>query len=192
MCKFLSFLYDAVLPSFILDPSVSAANSSSKFTTRSFYIEYRMAVGYATDESNATDESKPRIPVFTTLEQWEPVKSTKMDACAKICQYMLTRDNIPEPIFKDGQVIFPSITQPLQTGEKKETKILIYQEFTSLRPLLRNVNLSYLPFQSNVNNLSFRFLSCTAYPLCRLMARHPSRTELKLSMISELTTLNAC
>lgn len=114
-----------------------------------------MAVGYARDESKekpkandkSKDESESSVPEFTTLQQWEPVKSTKMDTCAKICQYMLTRDNLPEPIFKGGQVIFPDIPRTSPTIEKKETKILIYQEFTSLRPLLRNVTLLYLSLQ---------------------------------------------
>lgn len=136
----------SVLPTFfIFNFRVSTANSTSKFATRSFYIEYRISVGFARDESRG-DSS---IPTFTTLEQWEPVKSTKMDTCAKICQHILTRDDVPTVTFKDGKAIFPKINpHPLPGGGKMETKILIYQEFTSLRPLLRNVTLHYLSFST--------------------------------------------
>jgi hypothetical protein len=111
-----------------------------------------MSVGYARDETEDEskedeDKNKPCIPVFKTLQQWEPVKSTKMDTCAKICRHMLTRDDVPAVIFKEGQAIFPQIPTPIPGRVKKETKILIYQEFTSLGPLLRNVTFHYLSFQ---------------------------------------------
>ena len=59
-----------------------------------------------------------------------------------MCLHLLSRDDAPEMIFEDGQVIFPHIPA-LRHGEElsKETKIVIYQEFTSFGPLLRNVSL---------------------------------------------------
>ena len=99
----------SVLPSFILYFRVSTANSTSKFATRSFYIEYRLSVGYARDESEDESKNVPPIPTFKTFEQWEPVKSTKMDTCAKICQHMLIRDDVPLVTFKDGQAFFPTV-----------------------------------------------------------------------------------
>lgn len=145
----------SVLQTFIHNYRVSTANSTSKFATRSFYIEYRLSVGYARErepeESREHEDLKPAssIPTFTTLEQWGPVKSTKMDTCAKICQYMLIRDDVPPVTFENGQAIFPEINPiPPPGGGKKETKILIYQEFTSLIPLLRNVTFSTHPFSS--------------------------------------------
>lgn len=129
---------------------MSTANSTAKYATRNFYLDYRISVGYAKDESEESEEDKDGIkalaPTFTSLQEWEPKKSTKMDTCAKICRHMLTRDDVPDVIFEEGQAIFPHIPPTPPGGEKKETKILIYQEFTSLRPLLRNVTLHYLAF----------------------------------------------
>jgi hypothetical protein len=108
-----------------------------------------MSVGYARDHQENSPKNKAAqspLPIFKTLEEWEPVKSTKMDTCARICRYMLIRDNLAPVIFREGQAIFPKIP-PAQPGRvKTETKILIYQEFTSLKPLLVNVTTPSLSF----------------------------------------------
>ena len=107
----------------------------SRFLTKKFYLEYRMAVGYAKDSQ---DEE---IPVFRTLEEWEKKKSTKMDTCAQMCQYLLQRDDAAEIAFKNGKPIFSPLP-PLPNQEhlpSQGTRILIYQEFPSLGRLLRNV-----------------------------------------------------
>ncbi|KAF8808358.1 hypothetical protein BYT27DRAFT_7097080 [Phlegmacium glaucopus] len=114
---------------------VSTANGTSKLTTRSFYIEYRMSVGFARESPDTP------IPSFATLQDWEAVKSTKMDTCAQICRHLLTRDDAPPINFEEGKAIFPPMPPSPQGGKKplQEKKILIYQEFTSLGPLLLNV-----------------------------------------------------
>lgn len=103
--------------------------------SRSFYIEHRMCVGFA--RLNLEDP----IPTFESLEQWEQQKSTKLDTCARMCRHLLARDDAPEMLFENGTVVFPPIPTP-SPGEKvsQEDKILIYQEFPSLGPLLRNVS----------------------------------------------------
>lgn len=98
-----------------------------------------MGVGYA------RLSLKEPIPTFKTLEEWEQHKSTKMDICAQMCRHLLSRDDAPAMTFQDGQVIFP----PISSGEpeeavKQDTKVLIYQEFPSLGPLLRNVGVFVL------------------------------------------------
>lgn len=102
--------------------------------SRTFYLEHRMAIGYA--RYNLDDN----IPKFKSLEEWEPMKSTKMDTCARMCQHLLSRDDAPEITVEDGQVIIPPLP-PLQPGEPclQTTKILISQQFPSLAGLLRNV-----------------------------------------------------
>lgn len=107
-----------------------------------------MSVGYATDESKPQEsKSKDPYPEFETLQAWEAAKSTKMDTCAKICLHMLTSDDAPDIIFEDGQATFPHIPPPPPGAAKKqETKILIYQEFTSLRRLLLRVSIQDLSF----------------------------------------------
>ena len=80
------------------------------------------------------------IPRFNSLEEWDSHKSTKVDICACMCRHLLSRDDAPEMSLRDGQVIFPDIPPPTP-GEnvQKEIKILIYQEFPSFGPLLRDV-----------------------------------------------------
>ncbi|KAJ3963543.1 P-loop containing nucleoside triphosphate hydrolase protein, partial [Lentinula raphanica] len=53
--------------------NVIAGNDTGKFLTQKFYMEYRLNVAFA-----KTDPAAPN-PKFETIEQWEKVKSTKMD-----------------------------------------------------------------------------------------------------------------
>jgi len=115
--------------------SVSASNGLLHVVSRSFYIDHRMSVGFARLD---LDE---KIPTFQTLEDWEAKKSTKIDTCARMCQHILTRDDAPAISVNDGAIFFPLIPIPaLGNTVPRETKILIYQEFPSLGPLLRNVS----------------------------------------------------
>jgi hypothetical protein len=84
-------------------------------------LEYRTAVGYAKKDPASNN------PVFKSLEEWNPVKSTKMDVCARICRHYLQADSVPDVEFKDGQVIFPTFV-PQKAGEpvSNARKILIY------------------------------------------------------------------
>lgn len=102
--------------------------------SRSFYLEHRMAIGYARYN---LDE---KIPKFESLEDWEPIKSTKMDVCARMCQHLLSRDDAPEITVENGQIVIPPLPS-LQPGEpcSQTSKILISQQFPSLGGLLRNV-----------------------------------------------------
>jgi TATA-binding protein-associated factor len=102
---------------------------------KKFYLEYRMATGYAKDDPN-----KP-IPIINNMEEWDKCKSTKMDVCAKICQHLLTRDDAPDVEFEEGVPIFPPFPDFLEGIEvPKKNRILIYQEFPSLGGLLRQVS----------------------------------------------------
>jgi TATA-binding protein-associated factor len=83
---------------------------------------------------------KAKIPSFNSLEEWQEKKSTKIDICAHMCLHLLSRDDAAPMIFKDGGVIFPEAPQPTP-GEviSRNNKILIYQEFPSFGPLVRQV-----------------------------------------------------
>ncbi|PPR00042.1 hypothetical protein CVT26_008918 [Gymnopilus dilepis] len=102
--------------------------------SRAFYIEHRMSVGYA----RLSLEEK--IPFFKSLPEWIEKMSTKMDTCARLCKHLLSRDDAPDPIIVDGQLVLPPLP-PLAEGEEPQQtiKIIISQEFPSLAPLLRNV-----------------------------------------------------
>ncbi|KAF5345577.1 hypothetical protein D9756_011032 [Leucocoprinus leucothites] len=107
--------------------------SSGQIHTKKFYLEYRTAVGYAKE-----DPAEP-CPTFKTLAEWEPVKSTKMDICARICSHYLTHDDVDDVKFENGQALFtPVIMEPGKEYSRKR-RIIIYSEFTSMAPLLRNV-----------------------------------------------------
>jgi hypothetical protein len=78
--------------------------------------------------------------VLRRSQEGQQKKSTKIETCALICLHLLSRDDAPPMIFKDGNVFFPEIPQP-QPGEviSQSNKILIYLEFPSFGPLVRSV-----------------------------------------------------
>ncbi|KAF8523869.1 P-loop containing nucleoside triphosphate hydrolase protein [Hysterangium stoloniferum] len=110
--------------------SVLSANETGKLQTKKFYYEYRSAVSYAQEDTEA------QLPEFQTLGDWEPVKSTKMDVYAKICKHYLSDDNIPDVEFNEGIPIFPRLEVPSQIMNRR---ILIYSESPIVTRLLRNV-----------------------------------------------------
>lgn len=111
---------------------------SMKLFTRGFYIEYRTSVIYA------RERPKDEIPVFKTLDEWNKLKSTKLDMAARLCQYLLVRDNLPPPTFADGTVVTLTIP-PLRKGEavSQKCKIVVFSEFPSMLSLLINVSFNH-------------------------------------------------
>ncbi|KAF9447919.1 hypothetical protein P691DRAFT_670489 [Macrolepiota fuliginosa MF-IS2] len=107
------------------------SSSDSRIQTKKFYLEYRTAVGYAKE-----DPSDP-WPSFESLKEWELVKSTKMDSCARVCLHYLSRDDVEDVAFEDGKPIFPEA--PTVPGEQRMRRIIIFAEFPSMTPLLQNV-----------------------------------------------------
>lgn len=84
---------------------------------------------------------KDPYPSFKTMKGWLKRRGTKIDTCARICQYLTSSDRAGIPFEENGSVVFPPIPA-LKPGrvDKKTNKILIYQEFPSIGPLLRNVS----------------------------------------------------
>lgn len=118
----------------LIPASVSNSNSILGIVSHSFYLEYRQGVCFP------RKTRKEGIPKFHTLDEWEASKSTKFDVCAKLVSHLLKHDDAPEIQVTDGEVTFPKIPRESRNHPKQETKILIYQEFPSLGPLLRNVS----------------------------------------------------
>jgi len=110
--------------------------------TKNFYLEYRMATGYAKDDPNE------EIPKFSTMQEWESKKSTKMDVCAQICRHLLSRDDAPEVEFKDGAPVFPPNPVASAGSGTQDNRILVYQEFPSLCDLLKQVRIQTCSLQS--------------------------------------------
>jgi hypothetical protein len=69
--------------------AAAVVSDPSRIIKKKFYLEYRMAVGYATD---SLDED---LLDFCTLEDWEKAKSTNMDLCAQMCRSVLHRVDAP-------------------------------------------------------------------------------------------------
>lgn len=103
-----------------------------------FYLEYRLAVGYAKEDAASL------WPTFKSLEEWEPLKSTKMDVCAKICAHYLKHDDVGDITFEEGEAVFPDVPDLLETEVRRTRRIIIYAEFPSMAPLLQNVRIPHL------------------------------------------------
>ncbi|TFK34929.1 hypothetical protein BDQ12DRAFT_668942 [Crucibulum laeve] len=92
-------------------------------------------------------------PKFNAIE-WDSQKSTKLDACAQMCQYLLSNDKTPDISFENGKPIFPPLPK-VQDGDPKNWRILIYQEFPSFGPLLQGVlkhyNVDSLQIDGSIN-----------------------------------------
>ncbi|KDR69536.1 hypothetical protein GALMADRAFT_77269, partial [Galerina marginata CBS 339.88] len=115
--------------------SISVSNSNSIFgiVSHTFYLEYRMGV------CCPRTHQKDPIPKYRTMQEWQSNKSTKLDTCARLVSHLLSHDNAPPIKVKDGKVTFRKLSAEQREHPKQSTKILIYQEFPSLGPLLRNV-----------------------------------------------------
>ena len=122
------------------------SNMSPKLATRGFYIEYRTSVMFARENPEDT------IPYFNSLEEWEPVKSTKLDTAARLCQYFLQQDGLPIPTFADGGVHFPSVSLVDEVKATKDLKIVVFTEFSSMIGLFINVSL-HCAFRASVHGL---------------------------------------
>jgi TATA-binding protein-associated factor len=109
-----------------------------------FYLEYRVAVGYAKQDPGDA------WPSFKTLEEWEPLKSTKMDTCARVVAHYLSDDNIQDVTFVAGCPVFPELVKTHKDQLRQTRRIIIYAEFSSMAPLLQNVCIHRLcPFFRN-------------------------------------------
>ena len=92
----------------------------------------------------ARENAEETIPHFTSLEEWEPVKSTKLDTAARLCQYFLQRDGLPVPTFANGQVIYPPLPPVDEEIVTNEGKIVVFTEFPSMIGLFVNVSANFV------------------------------------------------
>ena len=92
-----------------------------------------MAVGYSKEDPAGV------IPIFQSLQEWNAKKSTKMDACARICAHYLQDDRIDDVDFQDGEPVFPQIHATWASEPQRTRRIIVYAEFPSMAPLLQNV-----------------------------------------------------
>ncbi|KAF5366181.1 hypothetical protein D9758_005658 [Tetrapyrgos nigripes] len=132
--------------------NVISANEGGVFVTKSFYMEYRSALTFAPE-----DPDDP-LPVFTSIEEWEKVQSTKMTVTAQVAAYYLQRDDILDVTFEGKKPNFPDLP-PLLPGVQptRTRRILIYMEFPSVAPLLQNILLLYSVKSLRIDgSMSFR------------------------------------
>lgn len=128
--------WHALIPSGALTSLRSLSSCSSvKAFSSTFYLRSRLGATYP--RLSLTD----KIPRFKTMEEWQKAKSTKVDILARMCLHLLSRDDAPAMAFKDGGVVFPPVSAPAP-GERisQKMKILVYQEFPSFGPMVRDVS----------------------------------------------------
>ncbi|KAJ8085323.1 hypothetical protein PM082_004119 [Marasmius tenuissimus] len=113
--------------------NANAATEIGIVPTR-FYLEYRMISCYAKENPNGPD------PQFSSLSEWEPIKSTKMDVAARVAVHYLSHDDIDDVFDCEGVVQYPSMPS-VPAGERplRTRKILIYVAWTSLMPIFLDV-----------------------------------------------------
>lgn len=105
-------------------------------------------------------------PTFSSLEDWAPAMSTKMDVCAKICGHYLTRDDIEDVRFEDGKPVFPEVLTVPGEEIQRSRRIIIYAEFSSMAPLFQNVCLCFnWLYGTEINKLYDRFCSSMGSPV---------------------------
>jgi hypothetical protein len=67
-----------------------------------------------------------------------------MDVCARLCAHYLTHDEVDDVSFVDGNPVFPDTAVVPGHSPQKTRHIIIYQEFSSMVLLLRDVSISTL------------------------------------------------
>lgn len=90
-------------------------------------------MGYAKDDADSL------WPSFRSLEEWEPVKSTKMEVLAKICAHYLSHDDVEDVTFEEGRPVFPPVPELEDAKTQQTRQIIVYGEFPSMAPLIQNV-----------------------------------------------------
>jgi hypothetical protein len=103
----------------------------TNISSQNIYLEYRLAIAYL--KRNRKDP----LPKPTTLEEWEEVKSTKIDALAKLCSGLTFHDNVPLPNFDGGFPEFPPFPDRPPPEQPRTRRILVYCEFPSITPLIQ-------------------------------------------------------
>ncbi|KAG5719786.1 DNA repair protein rhp26 [Termitomyces sp. T112] len=114
----------------MIDASESA--SPSEIKTTNFYNDYRVTIVWA--KENPGDP----YPTFKTLQDWQAVRTTKLDVAARICAHYTSRDDVHHVSFSDGLPVFPP-PPPITAGITKTRRILMFAYFSSMVPLFQNV-----------------------------------------------------
>lgn len=96
-----------------------------------FYLEYRKSISHFL-------YGKPGVPIEipASMDAWKSAKSTKLDAVVRVCVHLLSDDEAPHITPSDASmemVIPPHVPSP---DAKKTRKILVFQDFRSMTPLL--------------------------------------------------------
>ncbi|KAL0057974.1 hypothetical protein AAF712_015368 [Marasmius tenuissimus] len=113
--------------------NANAANESGIVATR-FYLDYRLTSCYA-----KADPDGPN-PKFNSLDEWEPVKSTKMDVAARVAAHYLSHDEIDDVSCERGEAIYPAMPfVPASESPPRNRKVLISVAFPSLMPIFLDV-----------------------------------------------------
>ncbi|KAG6819600.1 hypothetical protein H0H93_010369 [Arthromyces matolae] len=110
------------------------SNASRRFDN--FYTGYRVEVIFSKDPNEP-------YPSFETLDAWEAMKSTKLDALAHITRHYLSHDNVEDVAFENGALVIKPCV--LADGEaiSQRRRIIIFSNFSSQIRLIQNVRVIF-------------------------------------------------
>jgi hypothetical protein len=78
-----------------------------------------------------------------TLQEWEDMKSKKLEALVKVIQYHLAADGLPPMSVVDNDVTPPVDAQPTPQEDSRPDKIVVYCAFPSNNEFVKAVSDAY-------------------------------------------------
>lgn len=82
-------------------------------------------------------EAQVTFPEIRNLAHWLEMKSTKLDAFARICEHYCKRDDAPHIYEEEGVLVIPPMPAVALVSQKR--RICAYLEFVQFRPLVAQV-----------------------------------------------------
>lgn len=90
----------------------------------------------------AIEDPDEPLPDLIYMEDWDAIKSTKLDAFAKICSHYLARDDVDQISFVDGELVVPAISADSAKVYTRTRRVCAYLEFVRYKPLVEQVSMS--------------------------------------------------
>ncbi|KAG6839498.1 hypothetical protein C0991_002138, partial [Blastosporella zonata] len=107
--------------------------SPSEIKTTNFYNDYRVSIVW--EKENPGDP----YPTFKDLAEWQPVKTTKLDVAARVCQHYVSRDDVEDVQFVDGLPVFPVRSAVPGETISCSRRIIMFAHFSSMAAFIKNI-----------------------------------------------------
>ncbi|KAL0952272.1 hypothetical protein HGRIS_006562 [Hohenbuehelia grisea] len=120
---------------------------SGKFTNdgllfENFWIHYQLGLIFLKDPEDLSDG----YPELSDMEEYNPLRSTKLDVLCDLLQHLLSDDtrHFPSYSVEEKKIVFPALPPAPENGVRPQSrKVLVYHEFpTMLRPILSIMKLN--------------------------------------------------